>query len=168
MQKLNETMLNVIRYLHNGGIAAHWLAGSESGSFTLNAGAIDLTGTYLVGEWIAIVGSRLNDGIYEVVGGSVELGNGSDDEMPVSNETFDGAVYRLKFPSGFVQTCKRIMDYMNSPQGDPANADVVSHSVVGFYSETRATGADGLPIGWEKKFASGLSGLKWPVHAISP
>jgi len=164
-QALNSVVLNVIRYLHNGGIAAHFLADREDGRFTVNNGKIDFAGDYLVSEWIVLTGSRLNNGVYMVndyTAGEYELSDGNNPIKMITEPTFSGTVYRLVFPSGFVNVCRRIMEYGKSPHGDPAQKGaIISEGVLGFHNWTKATGADGLPLGWEKLFRSQL-----PPHSM--
>jgi hypothetical protein len=155
--KLNEFILMMIRHLRN----AFEVSGSI-GDYAIDDGSILLYEDYLVGEWIAIVGSRVNDGIYRIdesipttpLTGKYKyrLGNGTDAESPVTDEAFTGTVWSLKLPRSLVTLCGEIKAWMDSPAGKPTN--ITSESVVGFYSKTMATSENGMPVGWEDVFKS--------------
>ena len=151
--KLNEAILLMVKHIRNA-----FEFSIERGSFVINDGKLSLSEKYVAGEWIAILGSALNDGIYKIssVGSTYSLANGSDNENPVTDEEFTGAVWRLRLPKSLVSLCADIQKWTDSPEGKPSN--VVSESVVSFYSKTLATTKDGAPIGWESVFKSRIHG----------
>ena len=150
--KLNEAVLIVFRHIKNA-----FVTGAERGDFTIHEGNIALAGAYLTGEWIAITGSKLNNGIYQLTctGPLHKLSNGSDDEIPVVDETFTGSVWRIGLPMDFIILCNDLCEYFKSPAGKPS--DVVSESVVGFHSVTHATSSSGAPVGWDKVFSARIN-----------
>jgi len=153
--KLNSAIRMVVRHLRNA-----FEISVERGGFTISDGEIALSEKYIIGEWIAITGSTLNNGIYKIVnvnGSLYWLGNGTDDAIVcVKNEEFNGAVWRLRLPQDLIDVSKDIAEWQESPAGKPSN--VVSESVVGFYSKTLATNEDGAPATWESVFSSRLHG----------
>ena len=96
------------------------------------------------GQYFRIVGSVLNDGVYQ---------------YPVSNlmeETFDGEIWALAVPPAVIALADEIKAYTESDFSKPA--PYTSESFGG-YSYTRAVDADGLPVSWQKQFRSRLN--KW-------
>lgn len=161
--KLNEAILAVLRYLHNGGIADTWLLSPTSGTFTVNSGEISLDGDFEAGDWIVIAdGKKRHSGIYLLEAPEENatpqlfaLKNGTGEESPFDgNITFTGTVYRLNVPFGFIDLCKEIRDYMLSDDGKPNS--LISESIINSYKWTRATDADGKPLGWKDLFSDRL------------
>ena len=155
--KLNESILMVARHLRNA-----FEISAESGAFAIVEGEISPVGEYCVNEWIAITGSKFNNGIYKIVldnpvHDSYQLGNGTDSDNPVADEQFVGTVWRLMLPKDLVDVCKEVAEWMDSKLGKPSN--VASESVAGYYSVTMMTDKNGNPAGWESVFASRLNGM---------
>jgi len=153
--KLNETILEVVRELRNT-----FEDEKATGNFTIEDGLIRLPNTFKNGMWIAITGSNFSDGIYMLAQNSeiapFKLTNGSDEVLPVEQgESFNGAIYHLKLPPGFVKLAGDIMSWANDPINTPSA--VTSESVVGFHSWSKATRQSGLPLGWQQVFSSKLS-----------
>jgi hypothetical protein len=158
--KINEAMLTVVRHLRNA-----FEVSVERGDFVISDGRIALYESYSDNEWIAITGSKFNNGIYQlkVVDNQYLLGNGTDDEKAASDEYFTGSVWRLLLPRDFITVCGDLLKWFESPAGQPTT--VVSESVVGFYTKTNATNRDGAPVGWDKVFATRLSGSWREMYA---
>jgi hypothetical protein len=151
--KTNEAILMVVKKVRNA-----FEVNAERGRFTIKDGQINLSEEYMTGEWVAIVGSVLNNGIYKIEQSDQDtllLRNGTDSDSPVTDEVFTGAVWRLRLPKDFIRVCDEIREWHGSPQAKPSN--VASENVVGFYSKTVATGKDGVPAGWDKVFASKIN-----------
>jgi hypothetical protein len=154
--KLNESILMMVEHIRNA-----FEDSVERDDFVIVDGEIALSDKCMVGEWIAVTGSILNNGIYKVKSVDDEprpkhkLGNGTDEESPVTDEAFTGAVWRLRLPSSLVKLCEDVRSWMESPAGKPTN--ITSESVVGFYSKTVATSENGAPVGWEGTFKSRIS-----------
>ena len=165
---LNQTISEVCRHLRNffhfddNANKPHY---RKEGNFNITDGNIELDSNELqYGDWIAIKSRRLS-GIYRLdkvppLESPLEpytvphfrLSNGSDSNNPLDGvESLTVAVWRLELPIGFVDLCREIMDWRNDPKNAPSA--VISHSVIGFYSETRATGKDGKAIGWKGHFS---------------
>lgn len=106
----------------------------------------------LDGQYIRIIGSVLNDGVY-VYGATIEA---------LQNEEFDGAVWSLAIPKQIVALAKDIEDWQEKYGGAGSAAmSPYSSESFGGYSYTKSAGntensASGLG-GWQNAFASRLS-----------
>lgn len=98
----------------------------------------------LAGDWIALVGSRRNDGVYQV---------GEDGRLNgVRDETWDGTVWVLEPPSGFLRLCEEIAAWVEANPDDG-----VKRETFGTYSVERAVRTDGLSMNWRHVFAASLA-----------
>jgi len=154
--KLNEAIFMVLRDLRNA-----FEGEKEEGVYAVKDDAINLKNEYKPGMWIAITGSVLNDGLYVLKKTSVsslwQLTNGTDDDSPVQNEeSFNGSVWRLKPPGGFITLCKEIAEWFDSEAG--RNRGVVSESVLGFHKVEFAMDKNGQVAGWDTLFANRIPG----------
>ena len=96
------------------------------------------------GQYFRIVGSVFNDGVYQYPATSL------------TDEVFEGAVWAMAVPPTLIALSAEIKAYNDSDAGKPS--PFTSESFGG-YSYTKATDANGAPIGWQKAFASRLA--KW-------
>lgn len=111
------------------------------GDFTISDGSLNLT-KVVDGQYFRIVGSALNDGIYQYP--CCEL----------QDETFFGAVYPMRIP----QSVLRIVDDIAKWQEDnekTINSPFTSESFGG-YSYSRASGSGGNGYTWRDAFANRL------------
>jgi hypothetical protein len=101
------------------------------------------------GQYFRIVGSTFNDGVYR--------GNGSVVD-PLTNspidEEFEGAVWVMAVPPSVIALAAEIKAYVDSDAGKAS--PYVSESFGG-YTYTRATGANGQPLTWQKVFEKRLN-----------
>jgi hypothetical protein len=165
--KLNEQLLEAIRHVNGGGFPttpgrlAATVLNEEKGDYEISDGKITLHDSYKVGQWVHISGSLLNDGLYRlhgVEGSLCMLGNGTDDEMPVQDEAlFYGAVRGLRIDPLFMSLARDILAWSET-NGKPTA--LTSESVLGVHSWSRATGANGVPLGWQGVFADRLVPFK--------
>lgn len=116
------------------------------GDFALADGVITPTTGLANGDYIAITGSRLNDGVYlpTVDGDGFHIADATD-------EAFTGRVWILHPPRKFVTLVAEISAYASAN----APSAVVSESF-GNYSRSMAAGGNGAPIGWPVVFADRL------------
>ena len=78
------------------------------GEFTLEGGRVSPGFSPGNGEWVAIRGSRWNDGVHKV----------EDGDLPDTvDETFRGTVWVLRPPMDFLRLCRRIDRYQQ--RGEP-------------------------------------------------
>lgn len=123
---------------------------SESGTFTIeNEILTGNTGTYLVGSYIALTGSILNNGVYLVNDSMITL-------QGARNETFDGIIYQLAIPQDFLSMVEEIQSNIEATAKQDAGQGITSFSFGG-YSESRATTADGVVASWREVYKSRLT-----------
>ena len=114
-------------------------------TFTISSGLISpLSSSLVAGQYIRIVGSLLNDGIY--------LLPRYFTISTLVNETFTGAIFGLAIPRDLVTLDTEITAYVTA---NPATG-YVSESFGG-WSGSRATGANGAPISWKSAYAGRLN-----------
>ena len=112
------------------------------GTFTISGGKIAPLDYLIDGQYFRVVGSVLNDGVY--VYGEEEL----------VDETFTGAIWPMKVPTDFVKLSGEIQQFCESAQGKVT--PYTSESFDG-YSYSKATDANGAPMGWQSVFAKRLN-----------
>ena len=118
--------------------------GRHFGTFTISGGSIAPLDFLQEGQYFRIVGSVFNDGVYQYPATSL------------TDEVFEGAVWAMAVPPTLVALAAEIKAYNDSDAGKPSPFTAESF---GGYSYTKATDANGAPIGWQKAFASRLA--KW-------
>ena len=114
------------------------------GNFTIKNGSISPVDFLQEGQYFRIVGSVFNDGVYQYP------------EASLTDEVFEGAVWAMAVPPTLSALAAEIKAYNDSDAGKPS--PFTSESFGG-YAYTKATDANGAPIGWQKAFASRLN--KW-------
>ena len=120
---------------------------SESGTFTIENEI--LTGNsqvFLVGSYVALTGSILNNGIYLVTDNLITIPEAKD-------ETFTGEIYQLAIPNDFLAMVEEIQGNIETTA--KADQGITSFSFGG-YSESRATTADGVVASWREVYKSRL------------
>ena len=114
-------------------------------TFTISNGLISpLSSSLIAGQYIRIVGSLLNDGIY--------LLPSNRTIATLENETFTGAIFGLAIPRDLVTLDSEITAWVAA---NPASG-YVSESFGG-WSGTKATGANGAPLSWKSVYAARLN-----------
>ena len=114
------------------------------GTFTISDGSISPSNFLQDGQYFRIVGSVFNDGVYQYPATSL------------TDEVFEGAVWSMAVPPAVIDLAAEIEEYNKS---DAGKASPYTAESFGGYSYTKATDANGAPIGWQKAFASRLN--KW-------
>ena len=106
----------------------------EEGDFTITGGSITLP--FLVnGQYFRIVGSRLNDGVYQY---PVTTPAGATPIL--QDETFTGKIYEMRPPRAFLALVDEIKDWQTK-YGDEMNSPYQSENVIGVYSyQLKGTG----------------------------
>lgn len=121
--------------------------GVHPDTYTIKGGSIALP-FLRAGQYFRIVGSVLNDGVYQ-------YGNCS-----LRDETFDGAIWAMAVPAEFLRLEEEIKAWRTQYE-NAANSPFQSESFAG-YSYTKSTASGGsvgfLPC-WQGVFASRLN--KW-------
>ena len=113
--------------------------GRHFGTFTISGGSIAPLDFLQEGQYFRIVGSVFNDGVYQYPATSL------------TDEVFEGAVWAMALPPSIIALAAEIKAYNDSDAGKPS--PFTSESFGG-YAYTKATDANGAPIGWQKAFAS--------------
>lgn len=104
---------------------------AECNTFTITECASDcvisgVKGKYLVGQYIRVMNSLVNDGVYKIKG--VEGEKLTLDAFYFGgNETFNGYVVGLAVPKAFIDLSEKVKAYENKRH-------ITSESVQGFYS----------------------------------
>lgn len=121
--------------------------GAYSGTFTIKGGSIALP-FLRAGQYFRIMGSVLNDGVYQ-------YGNCS-----LRDETFDGAIWAMAVPAEFLRLEEEIKAWRTQYE-NAANSPFQSESFAGYsYTKSSANGNSGGSVtGWQGVFASRLN--KW-------
>ena len=126
----------------------------HAGTWTIADGDIDLSAFLLNGQYFRIVGSVLNDGVYQY---PVTPGEGKS--AVLHDETFTGQIWAMKVPRAVVAISKEITDWQ-AKYGAVAVSPYQSESYGG-YSYTRAAaggaGSAGDADAWKGVFASRLN-----------
>ena len=115
------------------------------GSYTISGGSIVLP-FLLAGQYFRIVGSVLNDGVYEYPA------------VGLTDETFAGAVWAMAVPPTVIALADDI-EAWNEKNADALASPYTSESFGG-YSYTKASGASssgGGAYSWKDQFASRLA-----------
>ena len=117
--------------------------GRHFGKFEISGGSIAPLDFLQEGQYFRIVGSVFNDGVYQY-------------PAKLKDEVFEGAVWAMRLPTAVIALAAEIKAYNDS---DAGKASPFTAESFGGYSYTKATDANGAPIGWQKAFASRLN--KW-------
>ena len=97
------------------------------------------------GQYFRIVGSIFNDGVYC-----------SNTELSLEDETFDGAIWLMAIPKGFLALAKEIENW-EAEYGSKLQSPFTSESFGG-YSYTKGSGKNGGgSVTWQDAFASRLN-----------
>ncbi|HNX82369.1 MAG TPA: hypothetical protein PKL77_09510 [Candidatus Omnitrophota bacterium] len=124
-----------------------FMRSAETGEYTASGNTLSPAPGALPGQYIALTGSAVNDGVYRArAGGAFETENGEDAQF--TQETFTGTVYLLAVPASFSALARKI-DAWNEENG--SGKEVASESF-GTYSVSYAQGANG-PVRWQEKYA---------------
>lgn len=132
----------------------------ETNTFTIDNNTIAVKGNYLVGQYIRITGSILNDGVYKVETAT----NNAITITGLTNEVFKGVIYGLAVPKEFALLADKVETHNSKA---PNNASKVSESFNN-YSVSYATGQGGKPLQWQDIFKTDVdtyrqiySGERW-------
>ena len=125
-------------------IRNYFVVDIHKGTFTINGGKIAPLDFLQEGQYFRIVGSVFNDGVYEY-SGSTSLPN---------DETFNGTIWAMAVPPDVIALADEIKKFNESDAGKPS--PYTSESFGG-YSYSKATDSNGVPLTWQKAFASRLN-----------
>ena len=115
--------------------------GRHFGTFTISGESIAPLDFLQEGQYFRIVGSVFNDGVYQY-------------PAELKDEVFEGAVWAMAVPPTLIALAAEIKAYNDS---DAGKTSPYTSESFGGYSYTKATDANGAPIGWKRAFASRLN-----------
>lgn len=129
----------------------------HKGTWTISGGTIDLSDILLTGQYFRIVGSVLNDGVYQYPP-TPEQG-----KPPVlSDETFTGEIWAMKVPKQVVSLAREISEWQ-AKYGPAMASPYQSENVIGVYSYTKqggntsVNGTQAVADGWKSAFRTVLN-----------
>lgn len=141
----------VLMYLNNW-----FVVGRYDDTYTIEDGKLTLP--FLVnGQYFRILGSLLNDGVYKYANGTALDETGA--EITLIDETFDGSVWALAIPKGFLSMVEEITAW-TAKNGD---GGAYTSESFGGYSYSKATNSKGMAVGWRDVFAAQLAPWKKPA-----
>lgn len=140
-------LYTVMKYLNN-----FFIKDIERGDFNIVNGIITAKNKYLVGQYILIRGSVLNDGIYLVSDSLITLSGARD-------ESFTGAICGLAVPDDFIDLCRDIEEFNKKLAKNP-NIGIVQSESFGGYAYSLATNSDGSTITWQSAHQTRLNMYK--------
>lgn len=117
----------------------------HSGTYVIENGGIDLDDILIEGQYFRIVGSVLNDGVYQYP------------TNELYDETFKGAIWAMAVPPAVIALASEIESWQNE-NANVLNTPYQSESFGG-YSYSKGGGADGGAYTWKDQFSSRLN--KW-------
>lgn len=136
-------LIDIMRHIKN-----FFSYSSEDGTFKIENNILTgINNKPLVGQYFALVGSVLNDGVYKATD-SLKMPEGAKDEV------WEGTVYLLRIPREFLTLAEEIKAFNESPTGAASN---ITSASFGIQSMSFATDANGNKSGWESTFAKRLN-----------
>jgi hypothetical protein len=119
------------------------------GDYAINTGVLSTIPTAIkTGQYIAIYGSTLNDGVWKVGASGALTG-----DAVAQNETFHATIYPLKVPPDFVTLATEITAWRTAAK---ESSPYVSESFLGYsYSKSQKQG--GGTVGWQQQFSDRLA-----------
>ena len=120
----------------------------ESGYYGIETNSIEVKGRYVKGQYIRIIGSMLNDGVYKV---DSVIDNMIMLDAELLDEVFKGNICSLAIPKDLIDLEVKVSEFnaKNKPSA------ITSESFQG-YSYSKATGNNGTPATWQDVFANDL------------
>ena len=116
--------------------------GRHFGTFTISGGSIAPLDFLQEGQYFRIIGSVFNDGVYQYPAASL------------TDEVFEGAVWAMAIPPALIALSAEIEEYNKN---DATKVSPYTSESFGGYSYTKATDSNGVPLTWQKAFASRLN-----------
>ena len=126
----------------------------HTGTWTITGGDIDLSAFLLSGQYFRIVGSVLNDGVYQY---PVTPEQGKP--AVLSDETFTGQIWAMKVPRAVVSLADEIAAWVEK-YGKAAESPYQSESFGGYSYSMGAAGTGSAASGadaWKGIYASRLN-----------
>lgn len=140
-------MEEILRQINN-----YFYSFKETGNFKIvESSIVGLKAPYRTGQFIKVQGSLFNDGIYKV--------DSADSNLRIQgliDEEFEGVIYSMNVPRAIEELEVKIKEFKSKD----VKTNIVSESIPGGYSYSKATGKAGVPAGWQSVFAEDLRPYK--------
>ncbi len=117
----------------------------HASNYTIENGELSPVSFLKDGQYYRIVGSVLNDGVYQ---------RGVDD-LALQDEEFFGAVWSMRVPRDFLALCEEIEAWQTA-NADKLSGPYQSESFAG-YSYSKGTSANGGGYTWKDQFKNKLN-----------
>ena len=115
----------------------------HNGTFEIVGGKITPLDFIQENQYFRIVGSVFNDGVYKYT-----------DKLELTDEKFIGSVWSMAVPPSVIDLAEEIKKFNESDEAKPS---VYQSESFGGYSYSKATDSNGVPLTWQKVFASRLN-----------
>lgn len=115
------TLTDVLKHLGN-----YFERDFELGDFSISANTIAVSKTYKAGQYVRIMDSLLNDGVYKVLSFSAGV---MTIDGTLADETFNGYIVSLAVPSNVVDISQQMQDYQAMTAKGIASESVPNYSV---------------------------------------
>lgn len=135
-------------YLHNYFVISD--NAKHIGDFKIENGIVSPSSFLKVGQYFRIVGSDLNDGVYQFTGERIE---------GLKDETFNGAIWAMSIPTNVLDIAQDIEKWCETNE-DVTGDNMSPYQSESFdgYSYSKGGGNnDGASISWQSQFASRLA-----------
>ena len=120
----------------------------HAGNYTIENGELSPIPFVRVGQYYRIVGSALNDGVYQ---------RGVDDQS-LEAEEFFGTVWSMRVPKDFLALCANIESWQ-AANAEALSGPYQSESFAG-YSYSKGTSANGGAWTWRDQFRNKLNAYR--------
>lgn len=120
----------------------------HASNYTIENGEISPISFVQDGQYYRIIGSVLNDGIYQ---------RGVDDQS-LQDEEFFGAVWSMRVPKDFIALCEEIEAWQTA-NANALSSPYQSESFAG-YSYSKGTSANGGAWTWKDQFKNKLNAYR--------
>lgn len=99
----------------------------EEGDYTIFEGGLEVKGDYITGQYVRVMDSLLNDGVYKIK----SVNNSTDSKSIVldgdtTDESFTGRIIGLAVPKSFIELYNKVNDFDLKAQ---KHAGVTSESI---------------------------------------
>lgn len=119
-----------------------------SGQWSIEGGTLDLSGLVIAGQYFRIMGSVLNDGVYQYP------------PEGLNDETFDGTIWPMKVPPAVAKLAEEIGEWQQQ-YGAVMASPYNSENVIGVYSYSKGYGGSANNAGgadaWQSVFRARLN-----------
>ena len=98
----------------------------EKGNFTIDGQKIQVNKNYVSGQYIRIIGSILNDGVYKITlanNGYITLNEN------INDESFNGYIVGLAVPQDFIDLSNKIDEFDKNKKVGVASESIPNYSV---------------------------------------